>query len=82
MLQINISFKAIKCYNVLNITNNEMLQSKKELSYWKIETFCPCSVSHKFYLKNKSVHCVKLSFSTYTFNPPISTFKLPLCMVS
>ena len=39
----------IKCYNVLNVTSNEMLQSTKELSGSKIETFCPCSASRNFF---------------------------------
>ena len=38
----------IKCYNILNVTSNEMLQSTKELSCSKIETFCPCSASRNF----------------------------------
>ena len=44
--------KSVKCYNVLNVTSNEMLQNTKELSGSKIETFCPCSASRNFYLLN------------------------------
>ena len=44
----------IKCYNVLNVTSNEMLQSTKELGGSKIETFCPCSASRNFYIINPS----------------------------
>ena len=50
----------IKCYNVLNVTSNEMLQSTKELSGSKIETFCPCSVSRNFLYKS-SIKVVNIS---------------------
>ena len=46
--------QCIKCYNVLNVTSNEMLQSTKELSGSKIETFCPCSASRNFYGSSKA----------------------------
>ena len=43
--------QSIKCYKVLNVTSNEMLQNTTELSGSKIETFCPFSASRDFYCK-------------------------------